>query len=462
MSDTRLPKKSYYRTATLGNGAYGQVVLAFDDDGNEFALKTFWDEDGTGEDDEGGWEDDDGEWHEWEESTPAGIDCGILREIVMLRLLNGAHPNLMSLEDVSELDGSFAMVMPKASGGSLSSALEKKTLSGKAKLRIAAKSLHALAFLHEHGIIHRDLKPDNLLLTAEGEPVVADFSLAKVVGAGAIDAVVAEEKEKGKGAKSRKRKAKASADSGEAPALTESMGTPTYTAPEIVNGEAYDCKADVFSMGVVLYEMFNGEGLTAYKNKHALQQLEAIRAKLSDKPVPAMLKAMLAFDPAERVSAAEALAMLPGIEKLGPMPTPGELLLPPAPAPAALADAEAAQVNRPSKRAKRQHGAEAELPAPARLCKQIGAASAQTALDAEHLYRRSAVARARGVDGVAACALLACKINEVETFGPDEMSSVGALKGSEYDTCAYAALEKEVLEEVGYVTISATAAATAE
>ena len=107
------------------------------------------------------------------------------------------------------------------------------------------------------------------------------------------------------------------------------MGTPTYTAPEIVNGESYGVKADVFSMGVVLYELFNGSGLDAWKNKHALAQLESIREKLSDKPIPAMLKAMLTFDPNERISAADALRMLSGVEKIGALPEVGEVLLPP-------------------------------------------------------------------------------------------------------------------------------------
>ena len=100
------------------------------------------------------------------------------------------------------------------------------------------------------------------------------------------------------------------------------------------------------------------------------------------------------------------------------------------------------------------------MPGPAKLAKQLGARSAQTALDAEHLYRRSTVAQARGVEGVAACALISCKINEVESFGPDDVHALPALKHLEYDASSYAALEKEVLEEVGYVTISATAAAS--
>ena len=76
-----------------------------------------------------------------------------------------------------------------------------------------------------------------------------------------------------------KRKACDDADEQQPPALTCGMGTPTYTAPEIVNGEAYGVKADVFSLGVVLLELFHGSALDAWKNKHALKQLEEIKAK---------------------------------------------------------------------------------------------------------------------------------------------------------------------------------------
>ena len=73
---------------------YGCVVLAYDDDGNEYVVKTFWDEDARARATKDDWEDD-----EWEDSTPGGIDCGILREIVMLRLFDGGQPNLVRLED---------------------------------------------------------------------------------------------------------------------------------------------------------------------------------------------------------------------------------------------------------------------------------------------------------------------------------------------------------------------------
>lgn len=75
----------------------------------------------------------------------------------MLRMLNGAHPNIMRLDDVSEIDGRLCMVMPKLSG-SLAQAIESKSLSSKQKLHISTLLLHALSFLHENGVMHRDSK----------------------------------------------------------------------------------------------------------------------------------------------------------------------------------------------------------------------------------------------------------------------------------------------------------------
>ena len=462
LASTRLPSNSYYRANALGNGAYGAVCVAYDDDGAEWAAKLFWDETG----------DEEGEGEEWEEDAASnGIDAGILREIAMLRLLNGAHPNVLSMHDVSRMDGAnetLALIMPKMAG-SLSGAIEKKSLSGKEKLKVAALSLHALAWLHEHGIIHRDLKPDNILLNAEGNPVLADFSLAKVVGGRPVPPEAkggSKRKVKGGG---KKRGRDDDAGTSDAPALTASMGTPTYTAPEIVNGESYGVKADVFSMGVVLLELFQGEGLDAWKNKHALAQLEEIKAKLSDKPIPAMLKAMLEVDPEARISAAEALAMLPGVDKVvAQMPTPGELFLPPMPTDGHAADARIANAKenkkggeRPAKKARRGGGGkgdDGEVIAPTKVARLLGAESAQTLEDAAYLWARSEHARDKGLAGSAACALIACKINETETSCPDDVAGLAEHNDAfhEYDPAENAEIERDVLASVGYTLISRT------
>ena len=142
MTPPPLPGKTYYRTSSLGSGACGSVVLCYDDDGNEGAAKIFpfWDADGD----------------ECDENV-VGLDCCVLREIAMLRLLNGAHPNLMRITDISEVEGQLCFVMPKMAG-SLAGAIEAGGLSNKEKLRVAALSLHTLSFLHSFDIIHRDIK----------------------------------------------------------------------------------------------------------------------------------------------------------------------------------------------------------------------------------------------------------------------------------------------------------------
>ena len=84
----------------------------------------------------------------------------------------------MPLIDITELEGSLALIMPKLEGD-LAHAIEGKGLTNKEKVRISAGALNALAFLHGIGVMHRDIKPDNLMLNADGDVVLADFSLAK-------------------------------------------------------------------------------------------------------------------------------------------------------------------------------------------------------------------------------------------------------------------------------------------
>ena len=137
MSDRKapppLPAKAYYRAGGLGAGACGSVVCCYDDDGHESAAKIFpfWDADGE----------------ECEENV-VGLDRCVLREVAMLRLLNGGHPNLMHIDDISfDIEGQLGFVMPKMAG-SLKGAIEKGSLSNKQKARVAALTLHALCFMH--------------------------------------------------------------------------------------------------------------------------------------------------------------------------------------------------------------------------------------------------------------------------------------------------------------------------
>jgi len=115
------------------------------------------------------------------------------------------------------------MVMPKGLC-SLKKAITTNLLNNKQKLNIAHKLLIAVAFLHENYVIHRDIKTDNILLDEDFNPVLADFSLAKI-----FDTTL-------KGT-----------------THTPGLGTTSYKAPEVYHEEIYDLSADVFSLGIVFF-----------------------------------------------------------------------------------------------------------------------------------------------------------------------------------------------------------------
>ena len=421
-----LAHRAYYQANKLGEGSFGAVVLVYNDDADEYAAKVFRPDPEEHEDED-------------EDEVDSGVDVGALRELSVLRLLNGAHPNVMRVVDVSELDGELCMIMPKAAGD-LSAAIEGKGLTGAAKLRVAGLLLDAIGWLAGQSVMHRDIKPDNILMMEGGEPMLTDFSLAKV-----IDAEAPREAP----AKAKKRRARGKGgDEGGALKHTAGMGTPTYTAPEIVNGaEVYGTQADVWSLGVVMYEMFNGELLAFEKDKHALPFIEELRAKLSDKPVPKLLKAMLTFDPADRPTARAALAALPGADKLD-LPKAGPTLDLAALA-AALDDVPAAHMADRTNKGPRAPKAEPPALAPRKVCELMECANPKAAAAAELFWRRSASARERGPAGAATCAMLAIKSYEVELRTADELCGLHRTL-AEYDPAEYALDERAILKELDY------------
>jgi len=167
-----LPRREYYRASKLGEGSYGSVVTVFDEDGNSFAAKVFEEDSDDADSDS-----DDSE-AEWTPKSDSSIEVGVLRELSMLRFLNGGHPHIMRIVDITIMENSLCMIMPKAAG-CLGDAITKQTLSGALKLRVAIHLLDAVDFLASHGVMHRDIKPDNILLDDLSVPTLTDFSLAK-------------------------------------------------------------------------------------------------------------------------------------------------------------------------------------------------------------------------------------------------------------------------------------------
>ncbi|HSB54237.1 MAG TPA: protein kinase [Gemmatimonadales bacterium] len=143
------------------------------------------------------------------------------------------HPHILTVLDSGEAAGQLWFTMPFVDGESLRDRLTReRQLPVDEAVRIATETARALDYAHRQGIIHRDIKPENILLTKDGDTLVADFGIARALTGG-----------------------------GEK--LTETgmaVGTPTYMSPEQASGERQlDARTDVYALGAVLYEMLAGE-----------------------------------------------------------------------------------------------------------------------------------------------------------------------------------------------------------
>jgi len=153
-----------------------------------------------------------------------------------------SHPNILVVHDVGSYDGAPYLVEELLAGESLSERLLRAGVSLRDALRIGLGIARGLAAAHEKGIVHRDLKPANVFLTENGPAKILDFGLAKLVSIGPLD--------------------EAETVSGPhtfATTMGQLLGTLAYMAPEQARGAPVDQRADVFSFGVVLYEMLSGE-----------------------------------------------------------------------------------------------------------------------------------------------------------------------------------------------------------
>jgi predicted Ser/Thr protein kinase len=162
------------------------------------------------------------------------------REARALASLN--HPNIVGVHDYGEENGLYFLAMEFVDGTSLRRILSSQKISPETALRYVPQICEALEYAHSRGVIHRDIKPENILIDKRGNLKIADFGLAKMVAreAASPDAPTA--------------------PAGHATLPGQVMGTPHYMAPEQVeNLAAVDHRADIYSLGVVFYEMLTGE-----------------------------------------------------------------------------------------------------------------------------------------------------------------------------------------------------------
>jgi eukaryotic-like serine/threonine-protein kinase len=188
------------------------------------------------------------------------------------------HPNICTIHDIEESDGRPFIVMEKLEGESLKARIHGKALDLEDLLDIAVQVADALAASHAKGIVHRDIKPANIFLTPNGQVKILDFGLAKL--------------------------AKGSVGTSTDTSLEESLtqvgvipGTAVYMSPEQARSEDLDVRSDIFSFGVVLFEMATGKkpftGTNVVTTLHAVINSKPASPRAINPAIPVELETII-------------------------------------------------------------------------------------------------------------------------------------------------------------------------
>jgi serine/threonine-protein kinase len=226
-----------------------------------------------------------------------------------------SHPNIVPIYSVDERDGMVYFVMALVEGENLAVRLHQRgALEADETRRILLEVARALDYAHERGVVHRDIKPDNILIQHDGRVMVTDFGIARAVTEGSDARLTA---------------------------TGMAIGTPAYMSPEQSMGERQiDGRSDLYSLGVVGYQMLSGElpfeaqSTPALLVKHLSERPTPVDERRPDAPRDLARAVMLCLekDPANRFPSAGALAVALETGEVPALPVPAA-----APAPAARA-----------------------------------------------------------------------------------------------------------------------------
>ena len=174
------------------------------------------------------------------------------------------HPNICAVYGIEEIEDDSFIVMQFLEGTTLEKCLNNIAITPQLFKSLAKQIVEAVAFAHSHGVIHRDLKPGNIMLSNDGNIKVLDFGLAKIVG---------------------QQKMLEQNNASHSNQVSQSglvIGTISYMSPEQLRGEKLDYQTDIFSLGIIFYEL-----LAKQNPFHRKTQAETIAAILSDSSITA-------------------------------------------------------------------------------------------------------------------------------------------------------------------------------
>lgn len=213
-------------------------------------------------------------------SATKEFDRRFIREAKIVGRLSHAH--IVPVYDVGEFNGVFYLAMELLSGGDLSDRM-RATIEEKSAISIIAQLCHALGYAHQKGFIHRDVKPDNVIFRDKDTAVLTDFGIARTT--------------------------EESADETSITQVRTIIGSPKYMSPEQSIGDKLDARTDIYSLGIMLYQMLTGE--VPYGGRNVAEvSVQRFERKLPELPptlrhLQGFIARLLAYEKDDRFSSCE-------------------------------------------------------------------------------------------------------------------------------------------------------------